>query len=403
MRRQFLLICLVSGLHLTGVPIVGNAAGPTDSTPAGITIGEAVVNAQGRVSIDVTLASGDQPVTAVQFDLQYQNQTMGLSVSAGSAINSAGKTIATSNPQPAVARILIAGLNRTPIPNGVIATLSLQVKAGTPPGFYPLEAANGVGSDSNGGPVYLPANGVGGVTVPGPASLAAANSASYARGAVAPGEIVVLGGRSLGPATTTTLQFTATGLVATSLGGTRVLFDGIAAPLVYTAQNQVSAVVPYAVDGHSQTSLQVEYQGVLSAPLVLDVARVAPGIFTLNKSGSGQGAIVNQDGTVNGPDNPAPRGSVVSVYGTGEGQTVPPGIDGSLVAPSDLRRPVLPVTASIGGQNADVVYAGSVGNQISGLFQANVRVPLSIAPGGSVPVMLTIAGSSSQTVTMVVQ
>jgi uncharacterized protein (TIGR03437 family) len=213
----------------------------------------------------------------------------------------------------------------------------------------------------------------------------------------------VVGGRSLGPSTNATLQLTATGLVATSLGGTRVLFDGIPAPLVYTTQNQVSAVVPYAVDGHSQTSLQVEYQGVLSAPLVLAVARVAPGIFTLNKSGSGQGAILNQDGTVNGPDNPAPRGSVVSVYGTGEGQTVPPGIDGSLVAPSDLRHPVLPVTASIGGQNADMVYAGSVGNQISGLFQANVRVPLSIAPGGSVPVMLTIAGSSSQTVTMVVQ
>jgi uncharacterized protein (TIGR03437 family) len=192
-------------------------------------------------------------------------------------------------------------------------------------------------------------------------------------------------------------------LVATSLGGTRVLFDGIPAPLVYTSQDQVSAVVPYAVDGHSLTSLQVEYQGVLSAPLVLAVARVAPGIFTSNKSGSGQGAILNQDGTVNGSDNPALRGSVVSVYATGEGQTVPSGIDGNIVAPSDLRHPVLPVTVSIGGQNADVSYAGSVGDQISGLFQANVLVPLSITPGGAVPLMLTIAGSSSQTVTMVVQ
>lgn len=399
MRRQFLLICLVSGLHLTGVPIAGYGAGPTDSTPApsGLTLGQAVVNAQGSVSIDVLLASGDQPVTAVQFDLQYQNQTMDLSVSAGSAINSAGKDIATSNPQPALARILIVGLNRTPIPDGVIATLSFQVKAGASTGIYPIEAANGVGSDSNGGAVDLP------VTVPGPASLVVANAASYARGAVAPGEIVVVGGRSLGPATTATLQFTATGLVATSLGGTRVLFDGIPAPLIYTTQNQVSAIVPYAVDGHSQTSLQVEYQGVLSAPLVLAVARVAPGIFTLNSAGSGQGAIVNQDGTVNGPDHPAPRGSVVSVYGTGEGQTVPLGIDGSLVAPSDLRHPVLPMTASIDGQNAHVEYAGSVGNQISGLFQANVLVPLSITPGGAVPLALTIGGSSSQTVTMVVQ
>jgi uncharacterized protein (TIGR03437 family) len=147
----------------------------------------------------------------------------------------------------------------------------------------------------------------------------------------------------------------------------------------------------------------VEYQGVLSAPLVLDVARAAPGIFTMNKSGSGQGAILNQDGSVNGPDNPAPRGSVVSVYGTGEGQTAPAGIDGSFVAPSDLRHLALNVTASIGGKNADVTYAGSAANQISGLFQANVRVPNSIAAGDAVPVTLTIAGSSSQTVTLVVQ
>jgi uncharacterized protein (TIGR03437 family) len=403
MRRQLLLLCFVSGLHLAGVPIAGYGASPLDSPPGGITIGAATVNAQGNVSIDVTLVSGDQPVTGVQFDLPYQSPITALSVSAGSAIQNAGKDIATANPQPGLTRVLIAGLNRTPIPNGVIATLSLQVKAGALPGSYPIEAANVVGSDSNGGPVHLIANGGGGVTIPGPASLAVANSASYARGAVAPGEIVAIGGSSLGPAAITTLQFTAAGLVSTSLAGTRVLFDGIAAPLVYTSQNQVSAVVPYAVNGHSQTSLQVEYQGVLSAPLILDVAGVAPGIFTLNKSGSGQGAIINQDNTVNGPDNPAPRGSVVSVYATGEGQTLPPGVDGSVVAPPDLRHPVSSVTASIGGQNADVTFAGSAANQISGLFQANVRVPASVAPGGSVPVTLRIAVSSSQTVTMVVQ
>ena len=61
------------------------------------------------------------------------------------------------------------------------------------------------------------------------------------------------------------------------------------------------------------------------------------------------------------------------------------------------------MTASIGGQNADVLYAGSAGNQISGLLQVNVLVPLPITPGGAVPVALTIGGSRSQTVTMVVQ
>ena len=113
---------------------------------------------------------------------------------------------------------------------------------------------------------------------------------------------------------------------------------------------------------------------------------------------------MNQDGTINGPDHPAPRGSRVAIYGTGDGQTLPAGVDGIIVGSvADLRYTLLPVTASIGGQNANVSYTGSAGGQVAGMFQANVDVPTALTPG-SVPVSLTIGTSTSQAgVTIAVQ
>jgi uncharacterized protein (TIGR03437 family) len=249
--------------------------------------------------------------------------------------------------------------------------------------------------------------GDGGVVVTGtgvtaPAISAVANAASWATGPVAPGEIVIIAGNFLADSALIGAQ-TSAGFVAASLGATTVLFDDVPAPLLYTMANQLSAIVPYEVSGQAQTSIQVEYQGVRSTPFTVAVAPTAPGIFTLNESGSGQGAIVNQDGSINGPGNPAAGGDVVSIYGTGEGQTTPLGTDGIIVTAADLRQPVQTVTVSIGGQNATVLYAGSAGDEVAGLLQIDARVPLGITPSTATPVTITIGGSSQPGVTMAVQ
>ncbi len=384
------------------------ARGATDLPIHGISVGQVVVDAQGRASVDIAFASSNRSVSALQFDIRYPYEVRVVSVSAGSSVSRAEKSIATSNPDLTAMRILISGHNQNSIPDGVIATLSVQLMPGTPAGFHDVVIDNAVGTDRHGSAVFVPVT-AGGVVIPGdgivaPAILAVANAASYRRGAVAPGEIVVIGGRWLGAKLASRLQLGSDGLVATSLGETRVLFDGIPAPLVYTTQSQVSAIVPYAVDGRAHTALQVEYLQILSAPVVLPVIKTSPGIFTLNQSGTGQGAIVNQDGTLNEPATPAARGTVVSIYGTGEGQTAPAGVDGSIVGAGNLRHPLLPVTATIGWEDAEVVYAGSAGNLVSGLFQVNVRVPFSILPGDAVPVTVAIGESISQTgVTMAVR
>jgi uncharacterized protein (TIGR03437 family) len=228
------------------------------------------------------------------------------------------------------------------------------------------------------------------------------NSASFLPGPVAPGEMVTIFGVALGPANSLGLQLTAAGTVATNLGSTRVLFDGVAAPIIYSSAGQVSAVVPYEVAGNTTTNVQVAYLGLLSSLQAIGVTDAAPGIFTANSSG--QGAILNQDGSANSAANGADPGSFISIFATGEGQTNPPGIDGTINANSlPLPAPRLPVTVQIGGQTAEVQYYGAAPGAVAGLLQVNAKVPAGVQRGTSVPVVITVGSTSSQTVTLAIK
>jgi uncharacterized protein (TIGR03437 family) len=128
---------------------------------------------------------------------------------------------------------------------------------------------------------------------------------------------------------------------------------------------------------------------------VLAVKDAQPAIFALEPNGRGQGAILNQDYSTNGANNPAARGSVIQIFATGEGQTTPAGVTGKMIA-TDLKKPVTgPVTVRIGGQNATVLYYGSAPNLVSGALQVNARVPTNIAAGNQ-PVDLQIGSTLSQ-------
>jgi uncharacterized protein (TIGR03437 family) len=161
------------------------------------------------------------------------------------------------------------------------------------------------------------------------------NSASSVSGPVAPGEIITIKGSGLGPSAGVSLAIdAATGLVSSTLAGTRVLIGGFAAPITYASAGQINAIVPHELAGQSQAAMQVQYQTATSAGMTLHMASVAPAAFTLNATGSGQAAALNQDGSVNGPSNPAPKSSYVSIYFTGGGQTNPAGATGSIKDPS---------------------------------------------------------------------
>jgi uncharacterized protein (TIGR03437 family) len=221
------------------------------------------------------------------------------------------------------------------------------------------------------------------------------NAAGGQSGAVAPGELITIFGANIGPATLQKPAPTPSGQLDTIAGGTRVLFDGIAAPMLYSVSGQAGAVAPFGLQARANTQLQVEYLGTRSSSIALTVATAAPAIFTASQSGKGQGSILNQDYTANSATAPAAMGSVVMIYATGGGTMAGAVLDGSIAQPpfATLRQNVV---VRIGGVLApQVPYQGAAPGIVQGVLQINAVVPTGIAPGSTVPIELTIGGVTS--------
>lgn len=225
--------------------------------------------------------------------------------------------------------------------------------------------------------------------------LTVQNAASGAAGTVAPGEIVTLRGYGLGPATAAVAPSQAP---ADQLGGTQVTFGGVAAPVFSAQAQQVTVQAPWEITRQTSTEVVVTYNGgppagtSASAPVV--VATAAPGIF----------AVANSDGTLNSPSNPAKVGSFIAIYGTGGGVTNPLGITGGLWSiTASLPTLSLPVSVTIGGTNAMVLYAGSAPTLESGYFQINVALPMGPPASSPMDLVVTVGGSSSVAVPISIQ
>ena len=221
------------------------------------------------------------------------------------------------------------------------------------------------------------------------------NAASFAGGAVAPGEMITIFGAGIGPATFTNFAITSTGRFDNYLANTKITFDGVPAPFIYVSSMQTTVMVPYSVAGKTSTQMVITHAGRASAPINLAVSAAAPGLFSADSSGQGNGAILNQDNTVNTPENPAAKGSYIALFGTGDGQTNPAGVDG-LIASKAYPKPVLPVRIAIGGIEAEVAYTGAAPGGIAGFFQMNAKIPDNV-PSGAVPVVVTVGTAQSQT------
>jgi uncharacterized protein (TIGR03437 family) len=232
---------------------------------------------------------------------------------------------------------------------------------------------------------------------PTPVILGVINAASGAIGKVSPGMAISIFGTTLGP--TTGVSFAAPpseGTVATTLSATEVLFDGTPVPILFTLSGQVNALAPFELAGKASTVLTVVYNGVTSAPMTLPVVASEPGLFTASGTGTGEGAILNQDSSVNGTTNPAAAGSVIQLFGTGGGLTTPVSTDGGINPISTTGSLDLTVTATVDGQSAVVDYAGPAPGLVAGIFQVNVTIPSGTASGNAT-VVVTVGTASSQT------
>ena len=230
------------------------------------------------------------------------------------------------------------------------------------------------------------------VSAPLPTITEVRNGATNQPGPIAPGLIIVIYGSALGSDPQT--NFILNGdIYATRVANTRVLIGGYTAAIIYASSTQVSAIVPYDIAGKTSTFVQVEYQGQRSNAETVQVLNTAPGVFTQDLSGQGPAVALNQDGSMNSPSNPEAVGRTITVMATGEGQTIPPGINGKLADEAVLPQPVAPVSATISGIPAIVQSYGAVAGDVAGKFQAVVVIPPGATSGD---VILHIGANDSQ-------
>jgi uncharacterized protein (TIGR03437 family) len=247
------------------------------------------------------------------------------------------------------------------------------------------------------------------VTVRTPTIISMVNSASYAAGPVSPGEVVTIFGSGIGPAAPAYgTTDSSTGKLTTMIGGVQVLFNGTPAPMSYASSTQVSAVVPYEMAFVANVSVSIDYLGQNSNADQVTSAATVLGLFAQNSSGSGPGAILNQDNSLNGPGHPAAKGSIVQVFLTGEGLTNPPSVTGAITVanlppPQVTPQPVQLIQVWIGGQQVNYTYAGEAPGMVAGVMQLNVQIPVD-APSGALSIQVSIGGNLSQSgITVVVQ
>jgi uncharacterized protein (TIGR03437 family) len=213
---------------------------------------------------------------------------------------------------------------------------------------------------------------------------------------LAPGLIFTLLGTDLGPATPVGFEVQSDQTLSQTLGGVQVLVNGIPCPLFYVSANQINAIAPYALFNSNSARVAVRYMGVLSDEVPVGVSPAAAGIFAAAENGVGPGAILNQDQSYNSAANPAAKGSIITFFAGGGGQTSPPGIDGLITSTTVLPQSMLPISVTIGGVDAtDIPYAGAQPVKPAGQLQINVRIPTSVS-SGDLPVVVRIGNTISQ-------
>jgi uncharacterized protein (TIGR03437 family) len=223
-----------------------------------------------------------------------------------------------------------------------------------------------------------------------------ANAASVTISPLAPGLILSIYGQSLGPLDPVGARLDSFGRVATSLGEVEIFFDGVPGPVLLAGSFQVNVQVPYEVAGKDETVIRLVYRGIPSNALTLPVVQAAPGIFT--HLGLSEAAALNQDTSINSRDNPAERGTILSVFVTGCGQTLPPSTTGELARA--LASHTQAIDVRIAGRPVTALYAGPAPG-LSGVTQINVRVPSDlsvIGPADSTSIAVTAGSQTSRSV-----
>lgn len=222
----------------------------------------------------------------------------------------------------------------------------------------------------------------------GPPSFAAAGvvEAASFRALLAPGSLASIFGVNLAAGATATAALP----LPDRLAGVEVLVSGRRAPLHFVSDSQINFVVPLeAVPGPAE--IVVRTPAGLSEPVPVTLVNAAPAVFVMP---GGIGAVAVAGAGRLTSERPAAAGDIVEIYATGLGAV-------RRNVSSGLAETVEPVSVTIGGAPAPVLFAGLAPGW-QGLYQVNARVPAGL-PGGPQPLRLAIGGVSANEVLIVLR
>lgn len=199
---------------------------------------------------------------------------------------------------------------------------------------------------------------------------------------IAPGEVIHIVGKNMGPATSTP-GIIQSGILATSVAGVQVTFDGVGAPLLAVGAQEIDLVAPFELATQSVTTIQVVYNGVQSNSVQVGV----------NGSDVQILGVYNSDFTPNSASNPALAGSIMELYIAGLGQSSPPSEDGQVNAAPYASLGQTPQLIAYGSPSTTLTVTGASAapGLAAGIFQVNFIAPAaSLMP---VNLMLPVAGN----------
>lgn len=215
------------------------------------------------------------------------------------------------------------------------------------------------------------------------------NAASYRSASITPGMAVTIFGAGMGPSNGI-IASVENGKIPTSVGGVTVTVNGVPAPLLFVRQDQINAVAPFAVSGTSPAQVRIEYQGRTLGPLTVNVKAADAGVFRIGSTEFG--AILNQDNTLNTPENAAARDSIITFWATGMSSFQNIYEDGAIVG-SDASFLVPQARVTFLGVEGEVLYAGASPFMVAGITQLNVRVPSNARVSSRVPISISVGDS----------
>jgi len=197
----------------------------------------------------------------------------------------------------------------------------------------------------------------------------------------------------------------------TALANIQVTVNGTAAPLYYVSPGQINFIMPWNAPTTGTADVQVlnTVTGQLLAASKVPMNTVSPAIFAGVSAGVGAklAAVINQNGTINGPTNPAKLGEYISIYATGQGlvsisdQPADGDIprNGLVGAKGSLRVWIgsdytdqIPLQGneqrSIPGVDNNFIQFSGLSPAFPGMWQVNVRIPQATAAGANVVSLL---------------